>query len=204
MPRVGARRRTDASEDTRRRLVEAASAVLANRGFGAATARAIGEEAGCNQALVFYHFGSLNDLLLAALDASSQRRLDRYREVLAQTRTVKDLRATARRLYEEDRKTGHVTILAELVAGGLLDRDLGRAVAARVQPWVDLAEEALRRAIPAAARRRVPVSHLAYAVVALYLGLEILGQLAGDHSRGEAVVQRLTRSRPLHQAAGQP
>jgi AcrR family transcriptional regulator len=190
-----ARRRTTSSQDTRDRLVATATEVLAPQGFAAATARAIGEAAGCNQALVFYHFGSLNHLLLAALDASSQQRLLRYHEAVAEARNLRDLRRIVRRLYQEDRTTGHVTVLAELVAGGLMDRELGKAVAARVQPWIALAEEAVRTALPSPMRRRTPTPQIAYAVVAMFLGLEILGQLSRDHSRGGAVVERLTKVR---------
>jgi AcrR family transcriptional regulator len=190
MPTVkGARPRT--SSDARGRLLAATSGLLATAGFSGATTRAIGEAAGCNPALISYHFGSLNELLLAAwtppassacsATAASWRR-----------QTIKEIRAAVRRLYREDRETGHVTVLAEMVAGGLMDRELGPAVAARVQPWIDLAEDAVGRVLPSPVRRRAPTRHIAYAVVATFLGLEILGQLAGDHGRDEAVVDRLT------------
>lgn len=193
MPQLkGAARRRPAGE-TRERLVTATVELLATQGFARTTIRAIGDAAGCNSALVAYHFGSLNQLLLAALDASSDQRLERYRAELDDVTSLSELRALARRLYREDRDAGHVTVLAEMVAGGLMDRELGREVAARVDPWVELAEDAIRRALPTAAlRRRTPTHHLAYAIVAAYLGLEILGQLAGDHRRDEAVIDQLT------------
>ena len=198
MPRVkGSTTRRD-SDATRGRLIAATSRLLADVGYAGTTTRAIGEAADCNAALVSYHFGSLNTLLLAALDASSEQRMARYREQLARARNLKELRGLVRRLYREDRDTGHVTILAELVAGGLTDPDLGAQVATRVHPWVQLAEDAIRQVVPTAAlRRRMPVKELAYAIVALFLGLELLGQLTGDHRRGDAVVQRLTSGRSL-------
>lgn len=202
MPHVKRATRPPATNETRERLTVAATELLATRGFAAATTRAIGEHADCNPALISYHFGSLNALLLEVLDTSSAQRMSRYRDQLTQARSVKDLRAIIRRLYVEDRHAGHTTILAELVAGGLMDRDLGAQVAARVQPWVDLAEDALRQVLPTATlRRRAPVRELGYALVAVFLGLEILGQLAGDHSRDEAVVHRLTTSRAFWQPA---
>jgi AcrR family transcriptional regulator len=195
MPHVKGAARRRAGNDTRQRLILAATELLASGGFARTTTRAIGGSAGCNPALVAYHFGSLNQLLLAALDASSQQRLAQYRSELAAVESRRQLRSTVRRLYREDRESGHVTVLAEMVAGGLMDRELGREVASRVAPWVELAEAALRQVLPAAAlRRRVPISHLAYALVALFLGLEILGQLAGDHERDAAVVEQLTAS----------
>jgi AcrR family transcriptional regulator len=42
-------------------------------GFAGASAREIARRADCNQALVFYHFGSVTELLLAGLDDSTRR-----------------------------------------------------------------------------------------------------------------------------------
>ena len=53
--------------DTRAALVAAAIDTLRESGFAAASARRIAQRAGCNQALVFYHFGTVNDLLMAPL-----------------------------------------------------------------------------------------------------------------------------------------
>lgn len=179
--------------DTPQRLLDATVALLSTAGFAGTTVRAIGEAAGCNPALVSYHFGSLNALLIAALDRSSGARLARYEEALARVATWRELRRTLRRLYREDREVGHVHLLGEMVAGGLMDRELGAQVAARVDPWVDLVEGTVRRLLPSGAlRRRVPVREIAYGVVAAFLGLEILGNLAGDHGRGDAVIDRVT------------
>src|SRR3974390_3691477 len=69
----------NASPDTRRALIDAAIETLRVDGFARASARAISARAGCNQGLVFYYFGSVSNLLLAALDAVSADRLDRPR-----------------------------------------------------------------------------------------------------------------------------
>lgn len=201
MPQMKGAPRRRPPGDTRERMVSATIELLATQGFARTTIRSIGEAAGCNSALVAYHFGSLNQLLLAALDASSDQRLERYRAELDDVTSRSDLRAMVRRLYREDRDTGHVTVLAEMVAGGLMDRELGRDVGARVEPWVELAEDAIRRVLPTAAlRRRAPTHQLAYAIVAAYLGLEVLGQLTGDHGRDEAVIDQLTTRGGLWQA----
>lgn len=210
MPRVKGASPPTSSPATRERLLEATRWLLATRGFAATTTRAIGAAAECNPALVAYHYGSLNALLLAVLDASSQQRMARYREELARAGSLAELRRMVAALYREDRDAGHATVLAELVAGGLMDRDLGLQVVERVQPWVDFAEEAIRGVVPTQAlRRRARVKELAYAVVALFLGLEVLGQLAGEHRRDEAVVYALTAKRAFWggdepEATGQP
>src|SRR5919202_3636656 len=67
------------SEKTRQAMVEAAIETLRAEGFAGTTTRAIAQRGGFNQALVFYHYGGVNELLLAALDRSSAERLARYR-----------------------------------------------------------------------------------------------------------------------------
>ncbi len=195
MPRAGQRRRTEASGDTRVRLVDAARRVLATHGFAAATARGIAEEAGCNSALVFYHHGTLNDLLLEALDQSNQQALERYRTATEGVDSVRGLIDVVRDLYPEDHASGHINLLAQMVAGGIVDRELGVQVSQRVQPWLEFTSETLRQALPAPLRRRFPSAEVSYLVVAAALGAELLATVAGDHSRNRATLQRLTEKR---------
>lgn len=197
MPRAGARRRSEASAETRERLVTAATTLVATEGFAAATARAIGAEADCNPALVFYHYGSLNGLLLEALDASNEQSLSRYREALAAADSVRDLVGVVRDLYPEDHRSGHITLMAQLVAGGIVDRDLGRQVTQRVQPWLELTRDAVEQALPVPLRRRFPSDDVSYLIVAAALGAELLATLSNDHGRNRATLQRLTGNRGL-------
>ena len=188
------RQTAPASEATKERLVTAAVEVLSEAGIRSATIRNIADAAGCNSALISYHYGSLNALLLAALDASSNARLGRYSEVMAGARNLRQLRAAAKRLYREDRATGHVRVLAEMMAAGLMDPGLGREVAARVDPWISFLEETIGRVLPGSVlRRRLPVREVAFGLAAMFLGMEILGTLAGDHQWADAVVDRLSR-----------
>jgi AcrR family transcriptional regulator len=76
------------SAEVKAALVAASIEALREAGFAGASAREIASRAGCSQALVFYHFGSVNDLLLAALDDVSARRMEAYRDPLVSPRTV--------------------------------------------------------------------------------------------------------------------
>src|SRR5205807_4062464 len=109
---------TRAADSTRERLVRAALKTLTQEGFVGTTARAIARTGKLNQALIFYHFGSVDRLLLAALDATSQDRLNRYRAGLAQISRLSDLVEAMARLYKEDVLSGHITAVQEMVAGG--------------------------------------------------------------------------------------
>ena len=52
---------------TRRRLLEAAASLVAERGWGAVKTRAVAERAGVNQALVHYHYTTMDSLLREAV-----------------------------------------------------------------------------------------------------------------------------------------
>src|SRR6266446_6183663 len=72
-----------ATNATRQALIDAAIESLRFDGYAGASARAIAARAGSNQSLVFYHFGSVAELLLAALDEVSDRRFRRYTAAVA-------------------------------------------------------------------------------------------------------------------------
>jgi AcrR family transcriptional regulator len=187
-----------AGEKTRQRIVDAALKTLKEEGFAGATSRAIARAGGFNQALIFYHFGSLDGLLLAALDHTSAQRLERHREAVHQAETPEELAEVAASLYAEDRDRGHMTVVSQMVAGSVARPELAREVVARMEPWIELCEEALRKALsrqPAA--EAVPLRDLAYAVVTFYLGLNLLTHLDEDRKRTEALVERLQGLAPL-------
>ena len=187
-----------AQTSTKGRIIAAALHVLKERGFSGATARAIAERGGVNQALIFYHFGSVKALLLAALDATSAQRLKRYEAALAETRSPVELMAIARELYSEDLASGHTTVLAEMVAGGINDPELGPAITQMMDPWIAFAEAAITRAIAGTPFESfLPVRDLAFAAVAFYLGIELLTALEHDRSRVEDVFGMAERFMPL-------
>src|SRR3954469_20807899 len=180
------------AQETRRRMVEAALEALREDGFTGATSRAIARRGGFNQALVFYHFGSLDGLLLAALDATSVERLERYRDEVATADTPEELIAVMARIYAEDRDSGHLTVVSQMVAGSLARRDLAPEVLARMEPWLEFAEETLRRfAGPTFA------PDLALAAVTFYFGVNLLSVL--DPERVDGLFARTAELAPLLQ-----
>jgi len=180
--------------DTRRALTDAAKEILRFEGFSAATARNIAARAGCNQGLVFYHFGSVMNLLLAALDDVSSERRERYSAALAEVRRPSDLVELAARIFQEDLDNGDAALLVEMIAGASSTPGLGTEVMARVAPWTDFAENALKSVVddsPMAAI--VPPGEIAHAIVALYLGLELLSHLDGDRQAALGIFKRASQ-----------
>ena len=187
-----------AGEKTRKRIVDAALKTLKKEGFAGATSRAIARAGGFNQALIFYHFGSLDGLLLAALDQTSEERLGRYRAAVDGAETAQDLAEVAASIYAEDRDRGHMTVVSQMVAGSVARPELAKEVVARMEPWIELCEDALRKGLAnTLAAEALPLRDLAYAVVTFYLGLNLLTHLDEDRERTEALVARLQGLAPL-------
>jgi AcrR family transcriptional regulator len=183
---------------TRQRIIEAALETLKTEGFAEASSRAIARTGGFNPALIFYHFGSLDELLLAALDNTSADRLERYREAIENAQTLRELIDAAGAVYEEDRDSGHMTVVAQMIAASIAKPELAPAMVSRMEPWIDLAEEGLGKALTRIeAPDLVPVRELAYAFVTFYLGVNLLTHLDEDRARTDALFERLRSLTPL-------
>ncbi len=169
-------------------ILEAALETLREDGFAGASSRAIARRGGVNQALLFYHFGSLDSLLLAALDRTSAERLERYRQAVGEARTVEELVGVLGQVYAEDRDLGHMTVVSQMVAGSVARPELAPAVLARMEPWLELCEEALGKVLAELGLDEVvPLRELAYAVVTFYLGVNLLTHLDRERTRTDAL-----------------
>jgi AcrR family transcriptional regulator len=180
--------------ETKRRVAEAAIDCLKARGFAGTSAREIGRAGGFSQALVFYHFDSVVDAMLAGLDLTGERRMEAYREALEGADGLGALLAVAGRVYREDLEQGHVTVLAEMIAGASSIPGLGAEIVSRLEPWIVLTEDALERVLAGSPIAGVlPSRDLASAIVALYLGLELLTHLDGDRARADSLFATAAR-----------
>jgi len=175
---------------TKLQIVEAALRTLKTKGFAGASARAIAAEGDFNQALIFYHFGSVRNLLLAVLDLISERRMREYGPAFEHARSASELASLARTIYRDDLERGYITVLGEMVSGGVTDADLGAAVAARIEPWMEMVERKLEQMLvgtpfPLLASPR----DIAFGLVALYFGVDMLSHLQRDQSRAESLLE---------------
>jgi AcrR family transcriptional regulator len=174
------------AEETKGRIVGAAVEVLKTSGYAGASARAIAAAGGFNQALIFYHYGSVRNALLAALDRTSEARMAAYRSAAAAADDVASLAAVASEIYHEDLASGHVKILVELIAGASTDPTLGPEIVARIAPWIDFARDEIHRVTEGTPLEQlIPAEDAAYAVVAQFLGLELLTHLDGSSERAD-------------------
>ena len=170
----------------RTQLLDAAFASLVEDGYRGTSARSIAGRADCNQAAIYYHFGGIDELLIAALERSSAARLDRYRAALDGVVGVGTLIECVHRLYDEDRASGHLAALTELVGGITANPDLRAGLVAATSPWLDLVRTKIAEvgaANPAAAL--VPPDDLADLIFSIVFGLEVRSKLDGRHDRAD-------------------
>jgi AcrR family transcriptional regulator len=178
--------------------VAAAIETLKREGYAGTSARAVAATGGFAQGVVFYHFGAMTDLLLSALQETSRQRLEHYEAAVGGVESLPELVAVAGTVFRDDLEAGHVRVLSELIAAASTLPELGPEIGRCVAPWIDFTEAAITRVLAASPlAEAVPARDAAFAIVALYLGMELLTQLNGDAAPAESLfasAERLARA----------
>ncbi|MGP0029392.1 MAG: TetR/AcrR family transcriptional regulator [Acidimicrobiales bacterium] len=78
---------SEAGDATRRALLDAAEELLISQGVAGITTRKVADRAGVNQALVHYHFGTIEELLVAALERVSVQVKERSQRIYRSDRS---------------------------------------------------------------------------------------------------------------------
>ncbi|WP_405795519.1 TetR/AcrR family transcriptional regulator [Streptomyces longwoodensis] len=165
---------TAKAQETKAKLLQGALRTLTEQGIAKTSARTIAATAGVNQALVFYHFGSVDELLAAACRYGAEQSVPRHRDRLAAVSSLTELLAVGRRIHEEERADGHVALLGQLLAGAQTHAVLGPATAAGLELWIAEIEGVLTRVLAG-----TPLGEyadppgLARAVAASFVGIEL-------------------------------
>ncbi|MFJ6695442.1 TetR/AcrR family transcriptional regulator [Streptomyces sp. NPDC091272] len=160
--------------DTREKLLVGALRTLTEQGIAKTSARTVAAAAGVNQALVFYHFGSVDELLAAACRHGAEQRVAHHRPRLAAVSSLTELLEFGRVMHDEEKRGGHVAFLGQLLAGAQTQPRLAPATAAGLDLWVEEIEKVLARVLEGS-----PVAEftdpagLARAVAAAFIGLEL-------------------------------
>ncbi len=202
--RTGGRRRPSSGgtsgDSTRERILDAAIDTLKAEGYLGTTARSIARTGGFNQALVFYHFGSVDEVLLTAVDRMGQRRLTTYRDRVAEAGDLPAIVAVAREALGEDVHAGVITVLSQMMAGAHGRPELGKRLAASFAPWIDLVEEAVRRVVAGTAfESALPAREVAMALTGMFVGVELLSQLDPEAGQVEALLTSIDAAAGLLQ-----
>jgi AcrR family transcriptional regulator len=180
----GVRNRSGA-EQTRARILDAALQALRDEGIAGISARSIARHGGFNQALIFYHFGSVEGLLVAVARSESERRSALYAPALAEVSSLPELVAVARRLHDEEFQAGTVAALTQMLAGAVGSEELSRGIAESLRPWTALVGETIDRLLDDTPfGDLLPRDDLTSGVAALFLGIELLTGLDPDQASG--------------------
>jgi AcrR family transcriptional regulator len=175
---------TSAKASTKDKLLQATVETLRTHGIAGISARTIAAAAEVNQALVFYHFGSVDRLLAAACTTATAERAAVFRDRFAEVGTLRELLAVGRELHATEREAGNVAVLAQLLAGAQADPKLAAATTAALDLWVRELETVLDRVLrPTPLAGVTDVPGLARAVAAAFVGIELY---EGADPRGAA------------------
>lgn len=164
--------------ETQAKILRAAFRMLAENGYAALSIRDIAKDAGVNHALINYHFGSKDQLVIAVLDEANRRLLDRQQRMYRGPSGFAQKWADARRFYKDDLASGFVRVQAELWAASLSNPGLREKFLPRLLAWKDLVFEGVREALEAAAACgvKLPAPFSAEVVASLisefWLGME--------------------------------
>jgi AcrR family transcriptional regulator len=160
--------------DTKQRLIDGALTAIRTHGIAGTSARTIAAAAGANQALVFYHFGTVDDLIATACRVATEQRVELYRPRLAAVGSLRELLDLGRALHEEERAAGNVKVLAQTLAGAQMDEKLVAPTADALALWTSEIEVVLRRVlVDSPFTEMADPAGLARAVSAAFIGLEL-------------------------------
>jgi hypothetical protein len=87
----------------------------------------------------------------------------------------------AAELHQEDVSSGTIRVFSQVMAGAAGDQGFAKEVAETFDPWVEVVSRALHRALDTSPLgSALPIDDLAYAVSALFVGVELLGELRAE------------------------
>lgn len=179
--------------DSRTALLDAAEVLLINRGHAAITVRVVAAEAGVNHGLVRYYFGSLDGLLLAALERVTERLFERQRTMYAGDEPFIDKwRRAMRYLTEDDHTSGYGKLWMELQALSWNRPALRKPLVAVNEGWRRILTETFGEAMDryGVDTDRYPVGAMVSLVMTFNLGIQ-LEQIGGADSGHAALLEMI-------------
>lgn len=127
-------------------LLDAAERLLVSEGRDALTTRRVARAAGVNQGLVYHHFGSLEELMLAVLERFTQRLTERQRVMYAQDVPFRAKWLEAMGYMEADLAAGYPKVWLELQALGWNRPELRARVLGVNEAWRNVLRDAFAEA----------------------------------------------------------
>jgi AcrR family transcriptional regulator len=136
-----------ATASTRDQILTAAYRTLIDTGYNQISMRKIADEAGVNQSLLHYYFGSKENLMLEVLEYVNEQLLVRQRKMYHEVQSFEAIWARALEYFEEDVQSGYVRALWELRAQGLSNDRIKKRLAEMIGHWRGLVTELVKNAL---------------------------------------------------------
>jgi AcrR family transcriptional regulator len=138
-------RRDQASADTRGAILAAARGCLLADGYANLSTRRVAEAADVPLSQIHYHFGSKRQLILAVLEAETERLLERQRDMFDTPEPLWVRWDRACDFLDADIESGYVRILQEMIAAGWSDPEVAAAVREVTGGWYRVLADVARR-----------------------------------------------------------
>ncbi len=186
------KRKSTSGEETKARILAATMRTLRNDGIRGASARTIAKEGDFNQALIFYHFGSIDELVVATVAEMSCDRMSRHQSRLEGTEKLSELVRVARELNAEDRANDNMAVLVQAFAGATSDSDMGAKLYDELEPWNNMVAGTIARTLGnSPLGGAVPHDRIAQMIGALFLGIELLDNLDPERANADELFDTL-------------
>ncbi len=133
-------------ENTRLKMLEAARAVLRDKGYAALSTREVAASAAVPLSQIHYHFGSKQGLVIALFEYLNEQLLERQQAMFEDPNlTLSEQWDLACDYLDEDLASGYVSVLQELWAAAWSNPEIAEVVRRGILGWVALLAEVARR-----------------------------------------------------------
>lgn len=199
---MGRKKTTRDNSATQQHLMKAALDLISDKGIDGATARAIADKAGVNQSLVFYYFGSVTGLVIAAVSDMSARRFTTYQESLAGVDTIAEATTKLFDVFVDDRKSCSFMILSQFVAGAQNNDEIAAAVEQVFTPWITLTHDTLVRVLSnAKLPNDISYDDVSMALMSLFMGVQFMASIPAYENRVEELIEKIPSMAPMFSLA---
>lgn len=195
MPKSNAQAKREESASgavTRRRLLSASAGLIVERGWGAVTTRAVAQKAGVNQALVHYHFGSIDNLRRESVMARLMPAVQDLIEELLDDRPLPESIHRVMRLVDRfDLGTENGVLMAEAMLQATRDQEVAEAMGSIMGSWsVMLGPRIVVAQQRGVVRADIPADRLTTAIASFLDGL-LIQRMADPDFDAEAAADTL-------------
>jgi AcrR family transcriptional regulator len=177
-------------------ILDAAARVIIRDGASDFSTRAVAAEAGVNQSLIHYHFGTREKLMLAVHAEMDAQLLRRQSNLYECEISIAEKWAQAVAFYRDDLASGYVRLHMELWTIGYSNPAIRAVMQESNARWRAVVTEGARQAIEDFRLAGISAEELATLVIDFWLGMEIehlLGvpEAEGRHWQALATIQAL-------------